>query len=289
MANLKEIRRRITSVQGTQKITRAMKMVAAAKLRKAQEQAERFREYSRLTSDVLSEVAADATDAVHPLLQRRDVKRSLIVVVSSDRGLCGGFNSNLNRLVADRLKRSEVPAKLAVVGKKSKSYFEHRHVEIEQYYSDILDELNYDRAASIAKELAALYEMGEYDSISLAYNEMISVVSQVPAVHPLLPVAPPEKTEESSKEIGPAGFVFEPDKKALLASLLPRYVEVKVFGALLESVAAEHAARMSAMETATNNAQDMIDSLTLVYNRARQSAITGELMDIVGGAEALND
>ncbi|MBN2340902.1 MAG: ATP synthase F1 subunit gamma [Deltaproteobacteria bacterium] len=289
MANLKEIRRRIASVKGTQKITRAMKMVAAAKLRKAQEQAENFREYSKLTSDVLAGVASDADDDSHPLLERREQKKALVLEISSDRGLCGGFNSNLNRLVAERLKLSDVPVSLSVVGKKAKSYFEHRNVEVQRYYADVFDDLNYDAAAAIAQELAALYAAGEYDSISLAYNEMVSVVSQVPKVVPLLPLALPEKKADDAKDIGPAGFVFEPEKKALLSILLPKYVEIKVFGALLESLAAEHAARMSAMETATNNAQDMIDSLTLVYNRARQTAITSELMDIVGGAEALND
>lgn len=289
MANLKEIRRRIASVKGTQKITRAMKMVAAAKLRKAQEKAERFREYSQLTSDVLTEVASDADNDSHPLLERREAKKALILVISSDRGLCGGFNSNLNRLVAEKLQSAEIDTDLNAVGKRTKQFFEHRNVEIKTFYADVLDDLSYDAAAAIAQESAALYQSGAYDSISLAYNAMVSVVSQVPSVVPLLPVALPEKKEEDSKEIGPAGFVFEPEKKALLATLLPKYVEVKVFGALLESLAAEHAARMSAMETATNNAQDMIDSLTLVYNRARQSAITSELMDIVGGSEALND
>ncbi len=289
MANLKEIRRRIISVQGTQKITRAMKMVAAAKLRKAQDHAENFRDYSRLTSDVLAEVAADAEPDSHPLLKRRVAKSELVLVISSDRGLCGGFNSNLNRMVLEKLKKDEISVELAVVGKKAKGYFEHRNIAIQRMYNDVLEQLNYEQAVKIAAELAALYEQGKYDRISLAYNEMVSVVSQVPAVRQLLPVALPEKKDTGAGEIGPAGFVFEPNQKALLATLLPSYVEVKVFGALLESVAAEHAARMSAMETATNNAQDMIDSLTLVYNRARQSAITNELMDIVGGAEALND
>ena len=289
MANLKEIRRRIISVQGTQKITRAMKMVAAAKLRKAQEQAESFREYSRLATDVLTEVAAGAEEEAHPLLQRRETNNTLILVISSDRGLCGGFSSNLNRMVAETLKNSNIATDLSVVGKKANTFFQHRNIEVQRFYSDVLEEMNYDQAARIAQELSALYVTGKYDAISLAYNEMVSVVSQVPAVNPLLPMALPEEKNADLNGARPTEFLFEPDKKTLLASLLPRYLEIKVFGALLESVAAEHAARMSAMETATNNAQDMIDSLTLVYNRARQSAITGELMDIVGGAEALSD
>ncbi|MBN2529108.1 MAG: ATP synthase F1 subunit gamma [Deltaproteobacteria bacterium] len=289
MANLKEIRRRIASVHGTQKITRAMKMVAAAKLRKAQEHAESFRDYSRLMSEVLAEVASDAEEDAHSLLIRREPEKALVLVISSDRGLCGGFNSNLNRLVAAELNSGRVHTDLSVVGRKAKGYFEHRMVKIQTYYDEVFDDLDYDKAASIAAELAKLYENGDYDMIYLAYNEMVSVVSQVPTLVQLLPVALPEKKKVEAGELASPVFIFEPSESELLAALLPRYVEVKVFSALLESAAAEHAARMSAMETATNNAQDMIDSLTLVYNRARQSAITSELMDIVGGAEALND
>ncbi len=289
MANLKEIRRRIGSVKGTQKITRAMRMVAAAKLRKAQEATENFRSYADLMSSVLAEVASGASKKDHPLLERREPKRSLVLVISSDRGLCGGFNSNLNRLVTDHVATADPEPELAIIGKKSHAYFKRRTVTIHHTYSDIYDGPGFDAAARVARELSSAFAQGEVDRIDLAFNEMISLASQKPVVKQLLPIAPPIQVEEKEDVLGPVGFIFDPRRKELLGQLLPRYVEVEIYRALLESLAAEHAARMIAMETATNNAQDMIESLTLVYNRARQGAITNELLDIVGGAEALND
>jgi F-type H+-transporting ATPase subunit gamma len=285
MANLKDIRRRIGSVKGTQKITRAMKMVAAAKLRKAQSRADAFRPYRERMTEILARTAAGAEADAHPLLQRREEKSSLILVISSDRGLCGGFNSNLNRMVARHRQDAAVAPRVAVIGRKAKGYFEHRHVALHQFYPDVLDRLHYGDAVKIARELEAAYTEGEFDRIDLASNRMESMVKQVPVIVPLLPVALPTASDATAS----TDFLFEPDEAQLLAALLPRYLETQVFGAMLESVAAEHAARMTAMETATGNAQDMIDALTLQYNRARQSAITSELMDIVGGAEALND
>ncbi len=289
MANLKEIRRRIASVKGTQKITRAMKMVAAARLRRAQESAESFRSYADLTSSVLAEVAAGATADDHPLLERRENNRAIVLVISADRGLCGGFNGNLNRTVGEHEEMSAPRPELAIAGKKAMAYFERRSVTICDSFPDVFDELNYETAAVIARKLAKMYRAGEVDRIEIAFNKMLSMISQKPTIRQLLPVALPEQTGEQEESHGPAGFIFEPDRKKLLGRLLPMYVEVEIYRALLESVAAEQAARMTAMETATNNAQDMIDHLTLVYNRARQSAITNELMDIVGGAEALNE
>ena len=290
MANLKDIRRRIGSVKGTQKITRAMRMVAAAKLRKAQETAENFRSYADLMSSVLAEVASGASPKDHPLLERREPKRSLVLVISSDRGLCGGFNSNLNRLVAEHVAAADPEPELAIIGKKSQAYFKRRTAVIHHIYSDIYDdESGFDAAARVARDLATSFASGEVDRIDLAFNEMISLASQKPIVKQLLPIAPPVQIEEKEEVLGPVGFIFEPKRIELLGRLLPKYVEVAVYRALLESIAAEHAARMIAMETATNNADDMIESLTLVYNRARQGAITNELLDIVGGAEALND
>lgn len=289
MANLKEIRRRIGSVKGTQKITRAMRMVAAAKLRKAQETTENFRSYADLMSSVLAEVAAGASHKDHPLLERREPKCSLVLVISSDRGLCGGFNSNLNRLVTEHMTNADPEPELAIIGKKSGAYFKRRTATIHHTYSNIYSEPGFDAAARVARDLAAKYASGEVDRIELAFNEMLSVASQKPIVKQLLPIAPPVQIEKKEDYLGPVGFIFEPKRTDLLGRLLPRYVEVEVYRALLESIAAEHSARMMAMETATNNAEDMIESLTLIYNRARQGAITNELLDIVGGAEALND
>ena len=293
MPSLKHIRRRIGSVKNTQKITRAMKMVAAAKLRKAQETVERFRSYSNATVSMLAEVARDAGGEEHPLLERRPVRSSLVLVISSDRGLCGGFNTNLNRMVGAHIKGQAPAPSLGIVGKKSVAYFQRRNASIAEIFADVYSEPGYAVAARIARRLIAKYTSGEVDRIDLAYNEMLSVASQKPTIKPLLPIELPAAEESSGKESSGkeslAGtYLFEPDGEQLLAKILPMYVEVAVCRALLESIAAEHASRMAAMDAATTNAQDMIEHLTLVYNRARQSAITSELMDIVGGAEALD-
>jgi F-type H+-transporting ATPase subunit gamma len=292
MPNLKDIRRRIGSVKSTQKITRAMKMVAAARLRRAQERIDQFRAYADLTSSILAEVSAGATAEDHPLLERREVENRLILEITSDRGLCGAFNGNLNRMVEEAVKEGDPKPELALIGRKAADYFRNRDATVREHYRGVYEDPSYATAARIASELAELYVKGEIDQIDLAFNEMVSMISQKPAIRTLLPVEVPEKQDEEEgggEGLRPVGFIFEPDRGELLGKLLPMYVEVQVYRALAESIAAEHAARMTAMDNATNNAADMIDHLTLVYNRARQSAITAELMDIVGGAEALSE
>ena len=291
MANLKAIRRRISSVQNTQKITRAMKMVAAAKLRRAQDAVTSFRAYADLTQSILGEVSKGIGETTHPLLEDRPAERTLVVVITSDRGLCGPFNSNLLRNVFKQVSDAEKKPALDLIGKKSKDFFAHRDVTVRKFHKGIYDDMSYDTAKHLAAELAGLYAIGEVDRIELAYNEFISVMKQAPVSRPLLPIVLSDDTEmnEEDKSFGPRGFLFEPDRESLLADLLPKYVEVQIYRALVESVAAEHASRMTAMEAATTAAGDMIDGLTLQYNRARQDAITKELMDIVGGAEALSD
>lgn len=292
MANLKAIRRRIGSVKNTQKITRAMKMVAAAKLRRAQEAVQNFRSYSDLMITILAEVSKDATADDHPLLERREAKKSLLIVISSDKGLCGGFNGNLCREVMRYVKEQEVTPVLSIIGRKAVDYFDRRDVEIDTKYKGVYDKPDYATAAEIAKGVAERYAAGDIDRIELAYNEFISMISQKPKVRSLLPIELPQaEVKEGAQDewVVPVDFIFEPGRQELLAELLPQYVEVQVYRALVESMAAEHAARMTAMDNATKNAEEMLDQLTLVYNRARQSAITSELMDIVGGAEALND
>jgi F-type H+-transporting ATPase subunit gamma len=287
MAKLKTIRRRIISVRNTQKITRAMKMVAAARLRRAQETAQRFREYADLSSAILAEVAAGPQDDDHPLLKRRAEGQGLILVICADRGLCGGFNGNLCRAVEARIKGADPKPSLAIVGRKAVDYFERRSATIDKVFRDVYEAPGIEAAAAIARELAGRYAAGEFNHIEIAHNEFVSMIRQRPIFRTLLPVPLPER-RESAGGASPV-FIFEPEQTELLARLLPRYVEVEVERALLESVAAEHAARMTAMDAATNNAEDMLSHLTLVYNRARQSAITSDLMDIVGGAEALHD
>jgi len=288
MPSLKHIRRRIGSVKSTQKITRAMKMVSAAKLRKAQETVERFRSYADATASMLAEVASDAGGEEHPLLERREVKSALLLVISSDGGLCGGFNTNLNRMVFERVKQESLPSSLALVGRKATAYFQIRPVKIAEVFQNVYSEPGYAVAVKIARRLIASYTSGEVDRIDIAYNEMLSVSSQKPTIRTLLPIELPAVEESSDKGALAGTYTFEPNGEQLLAKILPMYVEVTVCRALLESIAAEHASRMAAMDAATTNAQEMIEHLTLVYNRARQSAITSELMDIVGGAEALD-
>ncbi|MCP4676313.1 MAG: ATP synthase F1 subunit gamma [Deltaproteobacteria bacterium] len=290
MANLKAIRRRIGSVKNTQKITRAMKMVAAARLRKAQEAVEAFRSYADLTSTILAEVAGDATAGDHPLLKRREPKKSLLIVICSDRGLCGGFNGNLFRDIFKYVQETDPEPEISIIGRKAVDFFKRRPVTINHVYEDIFDNAGYETAAGIARELAEKYASEELDSIQLVYNEFVSMISQKPTFSQLLPVVLPEQEDKDNDEwVVPPDFIFEPNRAELLSKLLPQYVEVQVYRALIESIAAEHAARMTAMDNATKNAEEMLDHLTLVYNRARQSAITADLMDIVGGAEALND
>lgn len=284
MANLKAIRNRIASVKGTQKITRAMKMVAAAKLRRAQENILSLRPYANDVMEVLSDVAALTETDDHPLLARRDPDRVMLVVLTSDRGLCGGFNSNINRRTEEHIRETSnvhEEASLAIIGRKGRDYFRRRDVTIRHEMMEIFEDLNWDKAAEVARTIIHEYSQGDLDAVYLVYNEFKSVISQKVVVEPLLPIVPAESQE------GRVEFIYEPNKEALLDRLLPMYVEVEVYRALLESVASEFGARMTAMDNATKNAAEMIESLTLQYNKARQAAITSELLEVVAGAEAL--
>ena len=286
MANLRDIRKRIGSVKDTQKITRAMKMVAAAKLRKAQDNITKLRPYAIKTAEVLGTVAARVGEDEHPLLQRRDPEKIFILVLTSDKGLCGSFNTNINRKghnFYDEHGEKGGDVQLAVVGKKGLSYFKHRQVPVSFEFKDVFENLDFDTAGEIARTIMGAYEKGDLDAAYLCYNEFKSAMRQTVVVEPLLPIVPREIPDEW---VG-SDLIFEPDQTNLLDRLLPMYVEIEVYRALLESVASEHGARMTAMENATNNAADMISSLTLKYNKARQAAITRELMNIVGGTEAL--
>jgi F-type H+-transporting ATPase subunit gamma len=284
MANLKAIRNRIASVKGTQKITRAMKMVAAAKLRRAQENILALRPYAKDVEAVLADVAALTEADDHPLLARRDPDQVMLVVLTSDRGLCGGFNSNINRSTEEYLRENTKVHKdisLAVIGRKGRDYFRRRDVTIRHEIMGVFENLNWDKAAEVARTIIHEYTEADLDAVYLVYNEFKSVISQKVVVEPLLPIVP------APAEEGRVEFIYEPDKNALLERLLPMYVETEVYRALLESVASEFGARMTAMDNATKNASDMIDSLTLQYNKARQAAITNELLEVVAGAEAL--
>jgi F-type H+-transporting ATPase subunit gamma len=309
--SLRDIRNRIGSVRSTRQITRAMKMVSAAKLRRAQDAILRTRPYVQLLDQMLGKVAARAEQdhgAEHPLLATRKPRSIEVVVITSDRGLAGGFNSNIarrtQRFLVENAERFEKVA-LSTIGRKGRDYFRARRTEIRHDYTGVHADLRYEKAEAIAQELTERFVSGEVDAVFLCYNEFKSAISQKPVVVQLLPIEPPKageaKTPIKGGEIAPSrsgeapevsepagpDFTYEPGRESLLGELLPRQVAMQVWRALLESAASEHGARMSAMESATKNAEEMIGSLTLQYNRARQAYVTKELLEIVSGAEAL--
>ncbi|MFZ3209850.1 MAG: ATP synthase F1 subunit gamma [Geobacteraceae bacterium] len=285
MATLKAIKKRITSVKNTGQITKAMKMVSAAKLRRAQEAIMAARPYARKLDEVLQRLAGRDEAESHPLLEKREVKKALLIVISSDRGLCGGFNANLGK-AAERFvknKRAEVAdLDVMTLGRKGNEFLRNR-VNVVKNYDNILSGINYQTAALIAQEVIERYQAGDYDEVYLIYNAFRSVISQEITLERLLPVSPANPDED---EQAPA-YIYEPSKGELLAELLPKNIEVQIFKGLLDSVAAEHAARMTAMDSAAKNASEMIGKLTLQYNRARQAAITKELMEIISGSESI--
>lgn len=289
MANLKDIRRRIDSVAKTQQITRAMRMVAGAKLRRAQSAIEAARPYAERMRATLGEVAAAQKDAAHPLLVARDeVKCVEFVLVSSDRGLCGAFNANIGKhakaLIAERIEAGQ-DVRITTAGKKVRDVVKRAHEK--RLEGDYPQEgwVMYGQAADIARAVATRFETGEVDEVVLIYSEFISAMTQTPRDVQLLPFAAATDADDSGDA---QPYEIEPNPEALLKELVPRALEVEVYRALLENQSGEHAARMAAMESATRNTQELIESLTLKYNRARQAAITKELVEIVSGAEALN-
>lgn len=305
MANLKQIRRRISSVKSTQKITRAMKMVAGARLTRAQQRIVALRPYAVQTAKVLAEVTAageaeaeeSGIESEHPLLARRPVKSVLLLVVTSDRGQCGAFNTNILRAAERERREREAQGqevKLAVIGRKGRDFYQRRKIPLFHVFSGIWEKLGPDTAKVVARKVLAPFLRGEVDSIQVVYNEFKSAMTQKVSVEPLFPLAPvkppaPAKGEEAAPLVNPDEFLFEPSKEALLERLVPMYVEISLLRALYESMASELGARMTAMDSATKNASEVIGQLTLQYNRARQAAITTELMEIIGGAEALKD
>jgi F-type H+-transporting ATPase subunit gamma len=291
VANLRDIKRRITSVKSTQKITSAMKLVAAAKLRRAQEAIENARPYAVRMRSTLEEVSKGTLEDTHPLLVVHEERKVLeLIVVTSDRGLAGSFNSSVLKtaeavFVAREGEFSKVG--LTLLGKKANDYFRRRRSDQITFDSPISGDVTYDQAADVAREVARRYVAGDVDEVILIFSEFVSTMTQRPLVTQLLPFTPPESdsADESAEDVIP--YEIEPDPEALLAALVPKAIEVEVFRALLENQAGEHAARMTAMEAATKNTEDLIESLTLQYNRARQAAITSELVEIVTGAQAL--
>ncbi|HYK40787.1 MAG TPA: ATP synthase F1 subunit gamma [Thermoanaerobaculia bacterium] len=299
MASLIDIRRRIRSIKSSQQITKAMKMISAARLRRAQDRAVAARPYARLLREVMASVSSRMGSLEHPLLAEREEKRVAILVVAGDRGLAGAFNTNVNRAVASLLAgKSWEAVTIVPVGKKALDFWRRRKTPLAQKtYSGIFSKIDYSIAKEIADGLALEFEQGRLDAVYVVFNEFRSVISQVVRVEKILPMsrgvagmatAAPQKPEPAAAPAAAATVepIFEPDPATILAKILPRYLEFAVFRILLESAAAEHAARMTAMDSASKNAGDLIDSLTLTYNRARQARITKELIEIVSGAAA---
>jgi F-type H+-transporting ATPase subunit gamma len=289
MASLRDIRKRIRSVKNTRQITKAMKMVSAAKLRRAQEGVIAARPYAQTLDAVMGALMAkvEPGSVAHPLLARREVRKVELVVVTSDRGLAGGFNANITRKALRYLADNQgVEVSVTTIGRKASDFLRGRGVAIRKDHTGIWQKVSYATAAGIAEELAERFLSGKVDAVLVMYNEFVSAIAQVPTAAQLLPFE--AKAVEAKSGASQVDYTYEPDPQAVLEKLVPQAVAVKVYRALLESAAAEHAARMTAMENATRNAGDMIGSLTLFYNRSRQALITKELVEIVSGAEALN-
>jgi F-type H+-transporting ATPase subunit gamma len=300
MPSLKDIKTRINSVKNTRKITKAMKMVAAAKLSRAQSRVEAARPYSRKMKELIANLAERADEDAHPLLEEYDdVKKTLIYVVSSNRGLCGGFNATLFRELNGFIAKEELSGEdidIAAVGRKAaETYKRDETHEVVADWREIIGDVSYENAKELADEAIELFLDGEYQEIYIAYNQFISAIQYEEQVEPLLPLditalrgeSGEDEDEESDEMEDISEYIYEPDEDALLANTLPNFVEIRFLQALLESDAAEQGARMTAMDNATTNAEEMIDDLTLQYNRARQAYITKEICEIVSGAESL--
>jgi len=282
-----DIRRRIRSVKNTQQITKAMKMVAAAKLRRAQERIFAARPYSGGLQEVLQSVVSRVDPEKHPLLApREDEKNVLIVVVTGDKGLAGAFNANVLKAAVNLVREKEGQnVELLPIGRKANDFFKRRSIPIRRQAPQAMQALSLDTAKEIADSIVTGYLSGEIDAVYVVFNEFRSIMSQIVRVEKLLPIERVHKKEEEQKQ-NEVEFLFEPDPERILSELLPKHIEFQLYRILLESAAAEQGARMTAMEAATKNASDMIDALTLNYNRIRQAAITKEIIEIVSGAQA---
>lgn len=291
MANLKEVRNRITSVSSTQQITKAMKMVSAAKLKRAQDNIIKLRPYANKLQEILQNVSASASEGVETTYsQVRPVNNVLIVVVTSDRGLCGGFNSSVTKAVTQLVNHKYVShrdsgnIKLLSVGKKGNEFFTRRDFDIIGDYTQLFSDISFDKAKEAAEYAMDSFEKGIYDEVVIVYNEFKNVATQVVKTQQFLPILPMEPVEG---EEGNTDYIFEPSQDFIVQELIPKSLKIQFYRALLESNASEHGARMTAMDKATDNAGELLKELKLVYNRTRQAAITTEILEIVGGAEAL--
>ena len=289
MASLKDIKKRISTVKNTQQITKAMKMVSAAKLRRAQDAVTAARPYADKMADVLASLALREDADSHALLAERGKGKALVVLITGDRGLCGGFNTNIakaaERFIRDKAKGFE-SYELFIVGRKGNDYLKRRSgMEITKVHENLVgtSQVTYPTGALLGQEVINLYRSGDYDGVFLVYNAFQSAMTQVQTITQLLPIVPKEVAEGAQV----TDYIYEPNAAAVLDEILPKHIEVQLFRSLLESAASEHGARMTAMDSASKNAAEMIGKLTLKYNRARQAAITKELLEIISGAESI--
>ncbi len=282
MSSIREIKRRIRAINNIQHVTGAMKMVAAAKLRRAQSQVWAARPYAQKTAEVASRLALAPNAQMLPLVAPREVKKRSYVLIVGDRGLAGAYNANIIHLAKDCLAKGEQPAALVVVGRKGVQFFRQRSAEILKFYVDIGDAPDLSLAREIARNLMEIFLNGQVDEVSLIYSRFYSALRHVPQVEMLLPIAAP-----SIETVEIIDYLYEPEPIRVLEAILPRYCEIRVYQALLEAKASELSARMVAMDAATKNSGEMIEKLTLSFNKARQSAITTELLEVATGAEAL--
>lgn len=285
MANLKEIRNRISSIASTMQITSAMKMVSAAKLKKAQDAIIQMRPYANKLTELLQNLSANAEDLESAYTEQREVNKVLLVSITSNRGLCGAFNSNVIKEVVriSKEKYSDKKVSIYAIGKKGHDILS-KNFEIIANKSDIFDALNFENVNLIADELMSLFVEGKYDKIEFVYNRFKNAATQLLEIEQFLPLEP--AASESTSNVN---YIFEPNQKDIVSELMPKSLKMQLFKAIRDSYASEHGARMTAMHKATDNATELRDELLLTYNKARQAAITNEILEIVGGAEALNN
>ncbi len=287
MAGLKEVRERITSVSSTKQITSAMKMVSAAKLRRAQDAITRMRPYAGKLKEILENVSATVDPSEGGVYAvEREVSSVLLITVSSNRGLCGGFNANISKSAMKAIQEEYAGKKLTVlpIGKKAGEFLKRRGLEVLAAHNDVFDDLKFEGIAPIAERVMQDFANGTYDRVDVIYNEFVNAASQVVNREQFLPVRPPQQTASSSAE-----YIFEPSKAEIVQDLIPRSLKTQLYKAVLDSYASEHGARMTAMHKATDNATELLKQLKLTYNKARQASITNEILEIVGGAAALEE
>jgi F-type H+-transporting ATPase subunit gamma len=292
MANLKEVRNRISSTQSTQQITKAMKLVSATKLRKAQDNINKMKPYSVQLQSILANLSGSANDdaKLKSYFEYKEPKNALIVVVSSDRGLCGGFNSNVvkaaKELINLKYRKNDVNFKVMYFGKKAKDNLKKENVDALEHNMGIFNDINAEKVFNVGQEIIDEFISGSYDEVEVIYNSFKNAATQIVLTEKLLPVQV-EKFEEGTAKVE-ADYIFEPSKEEILYELVPRAIKTQLYKACLDSLASEHGARMVAMDKATENAEEIVDKLKLQYNQARQASITGEILEIVGGAAALD-